>query len=139
MTKINIRIQRPPQVSILLQQRNEPFKLIRATSISPTDRTGRIEDEIAETEAVVTTLQAQVRRLTPFELTFTQANLSIDNILPVLHGFPSSPGQVTVWNDAGDEVGPDDIAFLGAPTFAIAVDLGSFVPLQGNYTIRVSL
>lgn len=68
-----------------------------------------------------------------YSLTFTQSNLSINSILPAVHGRNATPCAVTVLDDQRFEIVPDSID-LSNPN-AIAVELLSFVPFTGQWLL----
>lgn len=74
--------------------------------------------------------------ITNYERTFTQADLSIAGILPVIHGLGSFPSGVKIWDDSGEEIGADRIEVLTVDI--VAISLSSFMPLQGTYTISIT-
>lgn len=71
-----------------------------------------------------------------YERTFTQADLSIAGLLPVTHGLDSFPSGVHIWDESGESIGPDRVEVLTAD--AIALDLSSFTPLQGTWTVSIT-
>jgi len=74
--------------------------------------------------------------ITNYERTFTQADLSIAGIFPVIHGLGSFPSGVKIWDDSGEEIGADRIEVLTVDI--VAISLSSFMPLQGAYTISIT-
>lgn len=67
---------------------------------------------------------------------FTDSDLSIADVLPVIHGLnTASPAAVVVRDDSGAEVVPDLIEPISAS--ALAVTLSSFRPIPNTWTVEV--
>lgn len=70
-----------------------------------------------------------------FERAFTNTDLTVAGVLPVVHDLNRYPSGVVVWNPSGETVAPDGVDIV-SPN-AIAINLESFAPLSGTW--RVSL
>lgn len=70
-----------------------------------------------------------------YERTFTQADLSISGILPVIHNLNTNPSAIAIYNPAGQEISPDDVVISSLN--AISVNLESYVPVSGTWTISI--
>ncbi|MBL1176877.1 hypothetical protein [Pantanalinema sp. GBBB05] len=70
-----------------------------------------------------------------YDSSFTQADLSIANILPVTHGLNTYPSAVTIWNASGESILPDRLEVL--TDNAVAIDLSSFAPLAGTWRVSI--
>lgn len=72
-----------------------------------------------------------------FERTFTQADLSIAGILPVVHGLNSYPSAVTVFDEWGVALSSTD-GWANSSVNAIAIDLSSFAPIAGTWRVSIT-
>lgn len=70
-----------------------------------------------------------------YDRSFTQADLSIANILPVTHGLNTYPSAVAIWNASGESILPDRLEVL--TDNAVAIDLSSFAPLAGTWRVSI--
>lgn len=68
--------------------------------------------------------------------TFVQSNLDVANILVVFHQLNSTLVQVSIKNNNNIAIIPDKITYGGADT--IYIELASFAPLQGMYTVLIT-
>jgi hypothetical protein len=68
-----------------------------------------------------------------FEMNFNDASLSVGGKLPVLHNKGVRPVSITVFNNEGTGVVPDDTKCENLNTCAI--DLASFRPLVGSWSL----
>ena len=66
---------------------------------------------------------------------FTQADLSIANILAITHDFGIYPSSVVIWDSTFEQIQPDDVAYINANS--LSVSLSSFAPIVGIYTIAI--
>lgn len=71
-----------------------------------------------------------------YERAFTQADLSIADILAVAHGLNTYPSGICVYDEIGALIEPDDVFIVSVN--AIATDLKSFAPLNGTWTISIT-
>lgn len=71
-----------------------------------------------------------------YEKRFTQADVSIVGLLGVVHLLGSYPSAIAVFDESGFEVQPD--GWHNISVNEIAVDLTSFAPIQGVWTISVT-
>lgn len=70
-----------------------------------------------------------------YERTFTQGDLSISGLLPVVHGLGSSPSAIAIYDPLGEPVEPDYWRVLSATT--LEVSLFSFAPILGVWRLSV--
>ncbi len=86
----------------------------------------------------VSFLQKEIQDLPKrsFAMTFTYANLSIANLLPVMHGLNLYPGSVVVWDSTREQIMPDRINYINLDS--ISIDLTSYAPLVGTSQLIVS-
>ena len=70
-----------------------------------------------------------------YERTFTQADLSVAGILPIIHNLDSYPSGVLLWNASGEQVWPDRLEILTLNT--LSVTLQNFAPIAGTWTISI--
>jgi hypothetical protein len=88
----------------------------------------------------IATLQQSLADLTAgnvadYEATFVNASLSVNGSLAVVHGLNSKPSSVAVYPPNGEAVNPDNIVYV-SPN-AIAIELTSFTPISGVWTVSV--
>ena len=69
------------------------------------------------------------------EFTFTQFSLTIANKLPVVHGFGTYPSALSIVDALGNPIVPAD--WLNESINSLSVDLTSFVPISGTWTISL--
>jgi hypothetical protein len=72
---------------------------------------------------------------TGYELTFTQSELSIAGLLPVVHGLASSPSAIAVYDQSGEALEPDGWRVLNGTT--IELSLFSFIPISGVWRLSI--
>lgn len=70
-----------------------------------------------------------------FEMTFSQSSLSISNLLPVTHDLNTYPSAIGVWDGNGELITPDEIQHQSLNS--LAIDLSSFAPIQGVWTLSI--
>lgn len=71
-----------------------------------------------------------------YQRSFTAADLSIANLLPVLHGLSVYPSSIIVWDDNNNPIELfDDVQLVSENS--IAVDFTSFLPITGSWQIIV--
>jgi len=73
----------------------------------------------------------------PYQATFTQADITVANIYPLIHGLDGYPSGITVWDSFGQVMGPDNIENVSINT--ASVYLTSFVPIVGTWTVSATL
>lgn len=71
-----------------------------------------------------------------FVTTFTQNDLTVNNIFVVNHNLNLVPGNVTVYDDSNEQIYPNKILSQGLNF--VSIDLTSFAPLQGIYKVIIS-
>lgn len=71
-----------------------------------------------------------------FEITFSATDLSVAGVLPVVHNLNSYPSAIAVYAPNRDEVKPDRVEVVS--TNAIAIYLGSFLPLSGVWVLSLT-
>ncbi|MBL1177649.1 hypothetical protein [Pantanalinema sp. GBBB05] len=71
-----------------------------------------------------------------YDRAFTNSDLSIAGLLPVVHDLNTNPSGVTVFNSSGEMVLPDRVEVLTANT--LSIDLSSFIPLQGAWSLSIT-
>lgn len=72
-----------------------------------------------------------------YETTFTESHLNINGVFICEHGLDGYPSGITIWNGDNEKIVPDNISHLNVSTSLI--DLSSYTPLQGVYTVSVTL
>lgn len=70
-----------------------------------------------------------------FEMSFTDANLSVGSAITVTHSLNRTPAGFAVWNSSGEQVMPDRVEEISVN--AIALWLESYRPLQGTWSVTV--
>jgi hypothetical protein len=70
-----------------------------------------------------------------FELSFTNNNLSVAGILVATHGLGFTPCAPTVYDSLGETIYPDRVEVL--TNTMMAINLESFVPLQGTWKVII--
>lgn len=70
-----------------------------------------------------------------YQRTFTQADLSIAGLLPVEHNLNLYPSAIALYDSSGEWVLPDRVEYFISNT--LAIDLTSFTPIQGVWTLRI--
>jgi hypothetical protein len=70
-----------------------------------------------------------------FELSFTNSNLSVAGILVATHGLGFTPCAPTVYDSLGETIYPDRVEVL--TNTMMAINLESFVPLQGTWKVII--
>lgn len=70
-----------------------------------------------------------------YRQSFTNASLTVANLLVVTHNLNSYPTAIAIYDSAGELVFPDRIEYLTANTLAIA--LTSFAPLTGTWQLAI--
>jgi hypothetical protein len=71
-----------------------------------------------------------------YKTIFTNTNLSVVGILAVTHNLNTYPSAVMLWNAVGEQIFPDAIDIL--TTNMLSIDLSSFVPLVGTYSLSIA-
>jgi hypothetical protein len=72
-----------------------------------------------------------------FELKFAQADLDGANQIRVPHNLGTRPSAIALWDGSGNLVTPDNIQYLDLNN--LAIDLTSFVSIQGTWTISIGV
>jgi hypothetical protein len=70
-----------------------------------------------------------------YEKVFTQFDLTVLNKLPVTHNLGNYPSSLSISDQNGKPVIPDD--WINESVNTVAVDLTSFVPLVGTWTLSL--
>ena len=70
-----------------------------------------------------------------FSQSFTDADLSVADLLPVNHGLNSNPAGVLVLDNEGERVTPDNLEVLSLNS--LALNFQSFRPLTGNWSVQI--
>jgi hypothetical protein len=80
---------------------------------------------------------AAVRSLNPvFAKAFTQLDLTVAGVLPVVHGLESLTIKVRVWDASNQEIEPDSA--LPSGINAAAIGMATFAPLPGTFFVQIT-
>jgi hypothetical protein len=71
-----------------------------------------------------------------FSRTFTQSDLSVIGLLPIVHGLNSYPSGVAVYDNFGEIVEPDTWRSLSLT--ATEINLESFLPIEGLWSVSIT-
>ena len=102
---------------------------------------GAVNAQLATLDSAIATLQQSGgggggTSSSDYERQFTQADLSVAGLLPVNHNLGNRPSGIRVWMGTGENIEPDEIEIVTVN--AIAVNLQSFQPLVGTWTVSIT-
>ena len=104
--------------------------------IQPGSNVSVVYNDTANTFTISASAPVDLSQIT-YERTFNQFDLTILNKLPVIHNLGSYPSAVSITDNTGEPIFPDN--WDNASVNSIAVDLNSFVPISGTWKISVGV